>query len=123
MIVMRGVLCGLLSLLLAACTMPVVEQRIGPFSQSVGPGGVQQSAGPFSQSVGSGGVQQSAGAFSQSVGRGGVQQSADGAAPAGQGRCEAQCGGNRYAVSCPSGETPVCQCTIAPYASCTVQRR
>lgn len=102
----RGILCGLVALLLVACAMPTVEQRVGPFSQSVGPGGVQQSAGPFSQSVGYGGVQQSAG----------------NTAPAGQGRCEAQCGGNRYVATCPVGETPVCQCTIAPYASCTARR-
>ncbi|MFP5307130.1 MAG: hypothetical protein ACLGI7_15075 [Gammaproteobacteria bacterium] len=91
-------------------------------SQTVGPGGVEQRAGPFRQSVGPGGVQQSAGPYgpSQSVGPGGVQQSTGGrGAPA----CQIDCGGQRYAVSCPSGANPVCQCQREPYAVCTVPPR
>jgi hypothetical protein len=96
-----------LGVLIAGCAMPQVEQRAGPFSQRVGPGGVQQSAGPFSQSVGGGGVRQT----------GSAGAAADG------GRCEVDCDGSRYAVSCAAGQAPACQCAVAPYARCAPAAR
>lgn len=114
------------AMLFAACAMPRVEQQAGPFRQSVGPGGVQQSAGPWgpSQSVGPGGVQQSAGPYgpNQSVGAGGVRQSAGGSSTEGPG-CQTSCDGRSYAVSCPAGATPMCQCQHEPYAACMVPGR
>lgn len=97
----------------------------GGVSQSVGPDGIQQNAGPFHQSVGPNGISQGTGAYgpSLSVGPGGISQNAGGAPRRPAASCQISCGGDQYAANCPSGATPVCQCSSQPYAGCLTPSR
>lgn len=115
----RWIAVGALSSLLAACG--------GGFSQSVGPDGIQQNAGPFHQSVGPNGISQGTGGYgpSQSIGPGGVRQGVGGppSVRANGPGCQVDCGGRTYVANCPSGATPVCQCSTQPYAGCLTPSR